>query len=274
MGTHGRASLGGMDWEGCVVFPSMRVDNRIAFVTGAGSGLGRAIAIALAHYGADVAITELPDRQAAAQETADEIQKEGRRAWVTPLDVTQLPMIAEAVDKALETFGRIDILVNNAGINIPRWALDVTEEDWDKVLDINLKGVFFTAQAVAGQSLIPEGGGKIVNMASIMGAVGYYYRAAYASSKAGVVNLTRVLAIEWARHKINVNAIGPTFVLTPLTRPMFENKEFHDDVLSRIPLGRLATPEDVTGAAVFLASSAADMITGQTLLIDGGWTAL
>jgi 2-dehydro-3-deoxy-D-gluconate 5-dehydrogenase len=257
-----------------VNFPSMRVDGKIALVTGTGSGLGRAIAIGLAHAGADVALTELPGREAAARQTASEIEKVGRRALVVPLDVLQLLMIQQAVDRTLAEFGRIDILVNNAGLNVPQLAIDVTEEAWDQVLNVNLKGVFFTAQAVATKSMIPRGAGKIVNMASQMGVVGFTYRAAYCSAKAGVVNLTRVLAWEWAKHAINVNAIGPTFVDTPLTRPMFDDASFYHDVLGRIPLGRLGRPEDIVGAAVFLASPASDMVTGHTLLVDGGWTAV
>ncbi|MCA1553882.1 MAG: SDR family oxidoreductase, partial [Chloroflexi bacterium] len=141
------------------------------------------------------------------------------------------------------------------------------------VLDINLKGVFFTAQAVAKQAMIPQDGGKIINMSSQNGVIGFYYRAAYCSSKAGVVNLTRVLAIEWANHHINANAIGPTFIDTPLTRPMFENRQFYDDVVSRIPQGHIGKPEDIVGAVVYLASPASDLVTGHTLLVDGGWTA-
>jgi 2-deoxy-D-gluconate 3-dehydrogenase len=252
----------------------MGVEGKAAFVTGTGSGLGRAIAIGLAQAGADVALTELPGREAAAQETAREVEKAGRRALVVPLDVVKLPMIEEAVGRVLATFDRIDILVNNAGVNVPQLAVDVTEADWDKVLDVDLKGVFFTAQAVAKASMIPRGGGKIVNIASQMGVVGFTYRAAYCSAKAGVVNLTRVLAWEWAKHRINVNAIGPTFVETPLTRPMFEDKAFYNDILARIPLGRLGKPEDIVGAAVFLSSPASDLVTGHTLLVDGGWTAV
>jgi 2-deoxy-D-gluconate 3-dehydrogenase len=254
--------------------PNFRVDNQIAFVTGAGSGLGQAIAIALAQAGADVAITELPGKEAAAQATAQEIKAAGRRAHIVPLDVTRVPMIGEAVDAVIANLGRIDILVNNAGLNVPKWAIDVTEEDWDRVLDTNLKGVFFVAQTVAKRAMIPQQSGKIINLASIMGMVGYYYRAAYCSSKAGVVNLTRVLAIEWAKYNINVNAIGPSFIYTPLTRPMFENAEFRDEVISRTPLGRIGNPEDVTGAALYLASPAANLVTGHTLMVDGGWTAM
>jgi 2-deoxy-D-gluconate 3-dehydrogenase len=257
-----------------VQLPSMRVDGKIALVTGAGSGLGQAIAIGLAQAGADVALTELPGREAAAAHTVQAVEAAGQRASAWPLDVTRLPMIAEVVDGVLTRFGRLDILVNNAGINIPRLALDVTEEDWDRVLDVNLKGAFFTAQAAARKALVPRGGGKVINIASQNGVVGFHHRAAYCSSKAGLVNLTRVLALEWARYRINVNAVGPTFVDTPLTRPMFEDRAFYEEVLGRIPLGRLGRPEDVAGAVVYLASPAADLVTGHTLLVDGGWTAV
>jgi len=254
--------------------PSMRVEDKIAVVTGTGSGLGRAIAIGLAHAGADVVLTELPGRLKNAEETAQEIAHAGRKAFVVPLDVTDLPGIREMVNVVVAEFGRIDILVNNAGINIPKPAVDVTEQDWDRVLDIDLKGVFFTAQAVANRAMIPQGEGKIVNIASQMGVVGGPLRAAYCAAKAGVVNLTRVLAFEWRKYKINVNAVGPTFVETPLTKPMFEDLAFKEDVLARIPLGRLAKPEDIVGSVVYLSSAAADMVTGHTLLVDGGWTAI
>jgi 2-deoxy-D-gluconate 3-dehydrogenase len=252
----------------------MRVDGKVALVTGAGSGLGQAIAVALAQAGADVALSELPGRDEAAAQTVRAIEAAGRRAAAWPLDVTHLPTITEIVDRVHAHFGRIDVLVNNAGINVPRLALDVTEEDWDRVLDVNLKGAFFVAQAVARKALVPQGGGKIINVASQNGVIGFHHRAAYCSSKAGLVNLTRVLALEWARYRINVNAIGPTFIETPLTRPMFEDPAFREEVLSRIPLGRIGRPEDVAGAAVYLASPAADLVTGHTLLVDGGWTAI
>jgi 2-deoxy-D-gluconate 3-dehydrogenase len=165
------------------------------------------------------------------------------------------------------------LLVNNAGINVPRLALDVAEEDWDRVIDVNLKGAFFMAQAVAKAALLPQGSGKVINIASQNGVVGMHHRAAYCSSKAGLVNLTRVLALEWAQYRINVNAVGPTFIDTLLTRPMFADPAFRDEVLRNIPLGRIGRPEDVVGAVVFLASPASDMVTGHTLLVDGGWTA-
>jgi 2-deoxy-D-gluconate 3-dehydrogenase len=254
--------------------PNLRVDGKVALVTGTGSGLGRAIAVALAGAGADLALTELPGKLALAEETAAEVRAAGRRALVVPLDVLRLPSIDACIDRTLAEFGRIDVLVNNAGVNVPKLAVDVTEADWDLVLDVDLKGVFFTTQAVARKAMIPQKGGKIISIASIMGVVGYRYRAAYCSAKAGMINLTRVLAFEWAAHGITANAVAPTFVETPLTRPMFEDPAFKEDVLRRIPLGRLGTPQDVAGAVIYLASPAADLVTGHTLLVDGGWTAV
>ena len=254
-------------------FPTMRLDDQVAVVTGAGSGIGKALAVGLAHAGADVVGTELPDRLEAAQATIAEVEAEGRKGLALPLEVRDLTSIDTMVGTAVAEMGRIDILVNNAGINIPRPALEFTEEEWDAVLDINLKGVFFCAQRV-GREMVKQKRGKIINIASQNGVVGYYKRAAYCSSKAGVVNLTRVLAIEWAEHGINVNAVGPTFILTPLTQSTFDDPVLREDLLKRIPLGRVGQPEDVVGAVVFLASPAADLVTGHTLLVDGGWTAM
>jgi len=249
---------------------------KVALVTGTGSGIGQATAVALAAAGARLAITELPDRLDRAEATAATIRRAGGEAAVLPLDVTDLPSIDRCVAATADAFGgRIDILVNNAGVNVPQWAFDVTEDAWDKVLAVNLKGLFFVAQAV-GRRMRDQrpAGGSIVNIASQMGVVGYVQRAAYCSSKAGAVNLSRVLAFEWAEHAIRVNAVCPTFVETPLTRPMFEDPEFKTDVYRRIPLGRLATPEDVAHAVLFLAADGSAMITGHALLVDGGWTAV
>lgn len=253
--------------------PRLDVTGQVALVTGAGSGLGRSIALALAEAGADVIVTELPSRIENARSVVQSIQSMARRALAVKLDVTSLKSIQRMVETAIHGFSRIDILVNNAGINVPKDALDVAEQDWDRVLDVNLKGVFFCAQAV-GREMVKRRSGKIINIASQNGVVGYYQRAAYCSSKAGVVNLTRVLAIEWAPYRVNVNAVAPTFVLTPLTEKMFANPRFSREIRRRIPLGRLGKPEDIAGAVVFLASPAADLITGHTLLIDGGWTAI
>jgi 2-deoxy-D-gluconate 3-dehydrogenase len=251
----------------------MRLDNQVAVVTGSGSGLGQAIAIAFAEAGATVVVTDLAQRLHNAKKTRDRIIQLGRKSVAVSLNVTSIRSIRRMVKKTIDQYGRIDILVNNAGVNISKPAVEVTEDDWDKVLDVNLKGVFFCCQEV-GRTMIERRFGKIINVASQNGVIGYYNRAAYCSSKAGVVNLTRVLAIEWASKNINVNAIGPTFVRTPLTDKLFQEESFTNEVLRRIPLGRLGQPEDITGSVVFLASSAAQLITGHTLLIDGGWTAI
>ncbi len=256
-----------------MVLPSMRLDDNVVLVTGGGSGIGRAIALAVAEAGADVTVCEVPQKIDALDGVCEAIENLGRRALPLPLHLPNLAAIDSVVRRVLDAYGRIDVLVNNAGINIPKDALDVTEADWDAVLDVNLKGLFFMSQCAA-RSMVETGGGKIVNIASQNGVVGYYKRAAYCASKAGVVNLTRVLAVEWAPHRITVNAVGPTFILTPLTQSTFDDAHLREDVLSRIPLGRVGRPEDVVGAVVFLASPAADLITGHTLLVDGGWTAL
>ena len=261
-----------------IAIPNFRLENRVALITGAGSGLGQGFAAALAAYGADVVITELPGNLAAAEPTLEMIRSHGRRAAAYELDVRDVAACTSVVERAVKEFGRVDILVNNAGVNRVQWAEDVTEENWDLVLDTDLKGAFFMSQA-AGRHMIArakagDAGGRIVNVASQMGVVGYYQRAAYGSAKAGLVNQTRVLAFEWAKHGITVNAIAPTFVRTPLTEQTFAQPAIKADLESRIPMGRIATVDDMLGAVVFLASDAAGMVTGHTLLVDGGWTAV
>ena len=251
-------------------YPDFSLTDKKAIVTGANSGIGHGIALALANAGADVLVTSREKER--AEPAAEEIRQLGRKGVAYGLDVTSIVNIDDMVDTAIEEFGRVDILVNNAGINILEWAFDVTEEHWDAVLDTNLKGLFFCSQKV-GKIMKEQGGGKIIHIGSQMGTVGGFHRAAYSSSKGGVVQLTKVLAIEWAKYGITVNTVSPTFIYTPLTTPQFENEEFFDEVLSKIPLGRVGEVEDVTGAVVFLASTASDLITGHTLLVDGGWTA-
>ena len=255
---------------GKVPFPEFDLSGKTAIVTGAGRGMGYHISLALARYGADLVVCSRTLSE--LEKLGDEIEKLGRRVLVQQADVTKLPEIHAMVEKSVETFGRIDILVNNAGLNIPQWAEDVTEEAWNRVFDINLKGAFFCAQAV-GKVMIQQRGGKIINVSSQSGSVGLIMRAAYCASKGGLNILTKVLALEWAKHNILVNAIAPTFLETPMTKPMLEKKEFRDYVMGNILLGRLAKFEDVIGAVIYLASEASNMVTGHVLLIDGGWTA-
>jgi 2-deoxy-D-gluconate 3-dehydrogenase len=247
-----------------------------ALVTGAGSGIGQATARALAAAGARVAVTELPDRLERAESTVGEIESAGGMAFPLALDVRDLDSIAAAVEAARQAGGgRLDVLVNNAGVNVRQPAFDVSEEAWDRILDTNLKGVFFTSQAAARvmRDQVPAGG-SIINVASTMGLVGYYDRAAYSSAKGGVVNLTHALAIEWAPHQIRVNAVCPAFVNTPLVQTVLENDAVRNDILFRTPIGRVAEPEEVAAAIVFLASPAASYVTGAALPVDGGWLAI
>jgi len=245
------------------------LSGKVAIITGAGRGMGYHIALALARYGADLVVCSRTVSE--LEKVGAEIEKLGRRVLVQKMDVTNIPEIHSMVEAAVKTFGRIDLLVNNAGINIPQWAEEVTEEAWDRVFDINLKGTFFCAQAV-GKVMIRQKSGKIINISSQSGSVGLIMRSAYCASKGGLNLLTKVLALEWAKHNILVNAIAPTFLETPMTKPMLEKKEFHDYVMGNILLGRLARFEDVTGAVIYLASEASNMVTGHVLLIDGGWT--
>ncbi len=251
-----------------------RLDGQVAVITGASGGLGSAMARALAGAGAQLALAELPARVASARDLAAEVTATyGVRALAVPLDVTDLPGIEAAVAEVTAALGPPDVLVANAGVNIPRPALEVTEADWDSVLDVDLKGVFFTCQAV-GRRMVERGRGSIVAIASQNGVIGYPFRAAYCAAKAGVVNLVRVLALEWAASGVRVNAVGPTFVETPLTRITLSDPALREDILRRIPLGRLGTPEEVANAVLFLAGPAASLITGTCLLADGGWTAI
>jgi NAD(P)-dependent dehydrogenase (short-subunit alcohol dehydrogenase family) len=250
--------------------PARSLVGKVAFITGGTGGLGQAMVAAFAAQGAAVVVADLADRAA----RADDLARSLPSATAVSIDVRHAESIRGAVQQAVDRLGSIDVMVCNAGLNVRKPTLEVTEDDWDAVLDVNLRGVFFSAQAAAKQMVAQGRGGKIVSIASIMGLVGSIRSsAAYCASKAGVVNLTRALAIEWATHNIQVNAVAPTFVLTPLTEDIFANQEFLDSVLSRTPNGKLATPQSIADAVVFLASPQADMITGITLPVDGGWTA-
>ncbi|KGR88911.1 2-deoxy-D-gluconate 3-dehydrogenase [Ureibacillus massiliensis 4400831 = CIP 108448 = CCUG 49529] len=240
-------------------------------ITGGSKGIGKDIAIAFAKLGADVMIS---GRNAQDLEgTTNKLKEFNLNSFYEVADMQKVDDIYRMVDNTVTTLGGIDVLINNAGVNIPKPALEVTEEDWDRVLDTNLKGAFFCSQR-AGKYMLEQGYGKIINIASQMAFVGYIDRSAYCSSKGGMVQLTKALAIEWAKENIKVNAVAPTFIETDLTKKMFNNKEFYEDVLKRIPLGKLSQPSDVTGAVVFLASDLSNYITGETIKVDGGWTAI
>jgi NAD(P)-dependent dehydrogenase (short-subunit alcohol dehydrogenase family) len=245
---------------------SFRLDGKVALVTGASRGLGAGISDALKQAGATVVGT--------SREWGSAEQVAGRLGSVpVAMDVSNVASVRAGVDRVASEYGRLDILVNNAGLNVPQGVLDVDEASWDAVLDTNLKGTFFCAQAAARHMVDRGEGGRIINVASQAGVVGIEERSAYGASKAGVVLLTKVLAIELAQHAITVNSVAPTFIATELTRTTLENPAWRERVLSRIPLGRVGEPEDVAAATVYLASPAAALVTGHTLMVDGGWTA-
>ena len=245
---------------------SFRLDGKVALVTGASRGLGAGIADALQEAGATVAGTSRESRSAA---------QVAKRLGSVPvvMDITDVASVRAGVDRVASELERLDILINNAGLNIPQGVFDVDEASWDAVLDTNLKGTFFAAQAAARHMVTSGEGGRIINVTSQAGVVGIEERSAYGASKGGAGLLTKVLAIELAQHGITVNAVAPTFIATELTRDTLENPAWRERILSRIPLGRVGEAEDVAAAAVYLASPAAAMVTGHTLLVDGGWTA-
>jgi len=246
------------------------LSRKTALVTGAARGLGHDIALALADAGADVALG-LRNVDADGGLCAA-IAAKGRRVLPLQMDVTRKLEIESAVHAAEQTLGRIDILVNNAGIGPANAAEDVTEDDFDATLAVNLKGTFFVSQAV-GRSMIKSGGGRIINLSSQAGFVGLPTESVYCMTKAAIAHLTKCLAVEWGKHGINVNAVAPTFIRTPGTEKWLRDDDFRNDLLAKLPLGRVGEPADVSGAVVFLASPAAALITGTTLLIDGGFTA-
>ena len=245
---------------------SFRLDGKVALVTGASRGLGAGIAAALKEAGATVVGTSR--KQGSAEQVAERLD-----SVPVAMDVSDVASVRAGVDRVASELGRLDVLVNNAGLNIPQGVFDVDEASWDAVLDTNLKGTFFAAQAAARHMAGRGEGGRIINVASQAGVVGIEERSAYGASKGGAVLLTKVLAIELAEHGVTVNAVAPTFIATELTRATLEDPAWRERILSRIPLGRVGEVEDVAAATVYLASPAAAMVTGHTLLVDGGWTA-
>jgi NAD(P)-dependent dehydrogenase (short-subunit alcohol dehydrogenase family) len=237
--------------------PSFDLTGRVALVTGAGRGIGHDLALALVGAGATV-VSGIRGGDAPTESIT--------------IDLRDIGSIRTAVDTVVERHGRIDVLVNNAGLGTNHDALDVTEEEWDELMAVNLKGLFFTCQA-AGRHMVARRYGRIVNMSSQAGHVGIRRHAAYSASKGGVELLTKVLALEWGPHGVTVNAVAPTFVRTPGTAERLDRPGFLDDVLTRIPIGRVGTTTEVAAAVIFLASPSAGLVNGTSIVADGGWTA-
>lgn len=253
------------------IMPSLRLDGRVALVTGGSRGLGLGMALALAHAGADVALAaRSPDQLAqAAQLLRDQT---GREAITLPTDVSRVQEVRAMVADTVAHFGRLDVLVNGAGVNIRKPADAFNEDDWDRLMAVNLKSAFFASQEAA-RAMRPLGKGKIINLGSLSFEIAVPNVALYVASKGGMRQLTKALAIEWAKDRINVNAIAPGRFWTTLTDAVFSNNELYESAVSVIPQGRPGIPADLAGATVLLASDAGDYITGQTIVVDGGWLA-
>ena len=253
------------------VIDKFRIDNRIALITGGTRGLGRVMATALAEAGADVAITGRT--LASCQQAAAEISSAtGRQCRGYAADVTKSVDVDRLIASVEGDFGRIDILINNAGTNIRGPVEQLTEADWDAVLDTNLKGPVLCARAV-GAKMVQRGWGRVINLGSVLGVIALPGRAPYASSKAGIINLTRVLALEWAGTGVTANAICPGAFGTEMNRQLLDDPVKYQEFVKRIPMGRWGEPDELAGAAVFLASDASSYVTGSALFVDGGWTA-
>jgi NAD(P)-dependent dehydrogenase (short-subunit alcohol dehydrogenase family) len=249
---------------------SFSIDGQVALVTGATGGIGSDLALVLARAGARIGVAGR--RGSRVGEVVDAIRAAGGEAAPIEMDLSDRASIETAVADVVRAFGRIDVLVNNAGLGTNHDAIDATEEEWDELFAVNVRGLFFTSQSAA-RRMIDQGSGRIINMASQAGLVGIRRHAAYSASKAAVIGLTRVLALEWAPHGLTVNAVAPTWVYTPGTAARLDDPAFLASVLERIPIGRVATTADIAAAVIYLASPAAAMVTGTVLTVDGGWTA-
>ena len=253
--------------------PAMfQLTGKVAIVTGASRGVGQAIAKGFAQSGADLVLVSrnLP----ALEEVAKEIEGLGRKALPLSADIGNPEDIQKVVEATLKVFPRIDILVNNAGISpILKRAEEMTLKEWEEIVRVNLTGTFLFCQA-AGRVMMKQGGGKIINMVSVGGVVAFPKQIAYCATKGGILQLTKVLAVEWTRYNIQVNAIGPAYLETELTKGMRESKTISEDLLRKTPMGRFGRPEEIVGAAIYLASDASSYTTGQTLFVDGGWLSL
>ncbi len=250
--------------------PSFSLAGRVALVTGASRGIGRGLVDALAAAGATVAITARSSADAEA--VATEVAAAGGAASAHALDVNDVASIRGAIDEVVDRHGRLDILVANAGLGANHAALDVTERDWDEMMGVNARGLFFTAQA-AGRVMVAQGSGRIIAMSSQASAVGIRDHAVYCASKGAVNQIVRVLALEWGARGVTVNAVAPTFIYTPGTAERLDDPDYRRAVVERIPIGKVGTIADVAGAVVYLASDAAAMVNGAILPVDGGWTA-
>ena len=252
-----------------MTLPSFHLAGKVALVTGCNTGLGQAMAIALAEAGADV----VGINRSAPTEAEKAVKALGRKFFDLRADVGQTDKLAGLVSQAVELASRIDILVNNAGIIRRNDSIDFTEKDWDDVMDVNLKSVFFLSQAVARQFIAQGQGGKIINIASMLSFQGGIRVPSYTSSKSGVLGLTRIMTNEWAKHGINVNAIAPGYMDTNNTEAIRADAQRNAEILGRIPAGRWGLPEDMAGPIVFLASQASNYLQGHTMAVDGGWLA-
>ncbi len=250
-----------------MILDQFSLAGKVAIVTGASRGLGAGMAEGLAEAGADVLVVAGSDR---INETAAKIAALGRKCAALKIDLGDVSAVPKVIDAALDNFGKVDILINSAGIIRRAPAVEFSEQDWDDVMDLNLKTTFFMCQAAARQ-MMKQGGGKIVNIASLLAYQGGIIVPSYTASKAGVAGITMALANEWAPHGINVNAIAPGYMATEMTEALQKSAERAPTILARIPQGRWGTPEDMKGAAVYLSSAASDYLQGHVIVIDGGW---
>jgi len=249
----------------------MKLQNKVALITGSGRGIGRTIALKFADEGASIVVNSVhPENSEAVKK---EIESRGGKAISVPCDVSRKESVDGLFEAVKREYGGIDVLVNNAGINIVKPAMEMTEADWDSVFSINLKSIFLCSKAAAGL-MIPKKSGRIINISSIVGINPFPNRAPYATSKAGVIMLTRELAIEWAKHNINVNAIAPGFILTDMLRGRINEGAINGEaILKRVPMGRFGLVEDIAPSVLFLATEESSYITGQCITVDGGYTA-
>lgn len=249
-------------------FPTFDLTGKIAVVTGATKNIGHALALGFANAGADVVVVGRTVSE--CESTAEEIRTMGRRALAVPTDVTNQEDVEKMVEAAVAEFGHIDILMNNAGAAITKKAEDITMAEWDRVVDVDLRGAFMVAQA-CGKVMIKQNGGRIINTISVYGYVGGKLILPYLAAKGGLAQVTKGLAMEWARYNINVNALVPGYIVTEINKKEFENEKVYNSIVRKIPMRRLGSVEDVIGSAIFLASDAANYVTGATIAADGGW---